>query len=65
MQANFQLLTRALAFVGGLQLPFTESQASDNIVFLPTRGMPLTFRGRPPPLRGGPLTFREMPLTHR
>ena len=32
MQANLQLLTRALAFVGSLQLPFTESQTSDNIV---------------------------------
>ena len=32
MQANFQLLTWALALVGGLQLPFTESQTSDNIV---------------------------------
>ena len=32
MQANFKLMTRALAFVGGLQMPFTESQTSDNIV---------------------------------
>ena len=32
MQANFKLMTRALAFVGGLQMPFTESQTSEYIV---------------------------------
>ena len=32
MQANFQLLTRGSAIIGGLQLPFTQCQTPNNIV---------------------------------